>query len=66
MGNQSQDTLNMTDTESDTDDLLALHNGSNRESTPDLVRLDTDNLSDIIVSGIKAINDHSRRERIVL
>lgn len=51
MGNLNQDTVNMTDTESDTEDLLALQNGSNRESSSDIERLDTDNLSDIIVSG---------------
>lgn len=51
MGNLSRDIFNMTDTESDTEDLLTLHNGSNRDSTPDIVQLDTDNLSDIIVGG---------------
>lgn len=32
--------------------LISVQNGSQRPSTPDLVRLDTENLGEIIVGGI--------------
>lgn len=47
--------MNMTDSESE-DSLIQTHNGSNSESSPDLVRLDADNLSDIIVSWCQFMN----------
>lgn len=42
-------------TTSSEESLIDLQNGSQRESTPDLVRLDTENFADVIVSNIKNI-----------
>lgn len=50
MGNLGRNIINITDTDSDTEGLLTLQNGSDQDSSSDIVRLDTDNLSDIVVS----------------
>lgn len=52
MVNLGRSVINITDTDSDTEGLLTLQNGSDQDSTSDIVQLDTDNLSDIIVSEI--------------
>lgn len=53
---------------SDSQDSLILPNrpnGGNHESTPDLVRLDTENLSDIIVSISRVVGLTSSMEKFL-
>lgn len=45
--------------------LISVQNGSQRASTPDLVRLDTENLGEIIVGGIFVLSFYLSMNRMI-